>query len=142
MLPDLTLLAACANCGITSRCSRQLTPLVLWLWPEPHRRQLRLSIGVRQHKGVGAILKPIGIGMLGFVLSAFICWTSTSILIASDVVGAFPWVILFCVVVSLLAAGYLGARFTVSRHWLRRTIVGTVAGSFSFVLLLSTVADT
>jgi len=85
---------------------------------------------------VSAILKPLGIGLLGFFISGAAFWFGFAFLLLPAADDALAWFPAAVIALPLLVAGYLGARFTVSAHRSRRVLVGALTGAIGISLVL------
>ncbi|MEL7023513.1 MAG: hypothetical protein AAGL69_07160 [Pseudomonadota bacterium] len=83
------------------------------------------------------LLKPIGIGVLGFVLSYIGFWFGFTVLVNIYEPAFLLWYGFFVVGLPLLIAGYLAACFALSRHLWLRIVVGSVIGAVCAALLAS-----
>ena len=83
-----------------------------------------------------AILKPIGIGLLGFLASCLAFWFGFAFILLPLGASAINWYPIAVVALPLLVAGYLGARFTASRYASRRVLIGAITGALGLMFLL------
>jgi hypothetical protein len=85
---------------------------------------------------VNAIIKPIALGVAAYVVSAVGLWFVLSRILFPSMPGTIWLLPAVVTLVPLLLSGYVAARFTVSKHRLRKVALGVVAGLIGYGISL------
>lgn len=85
---------------------------------------------------MNSVLKPIGIGVAAYVISAVCLWFVLSYVLYPVIPGAIWALPAVVTLVPLFLSGYVAAKVTVSSHRSRKVGIGIIAGLIGFGISL------